>query len=470
MRDGSHFKLILVRHGVSCANLKKARGDSFSSSYMDPELTRLGQIKAENRGVAFREELSARGMAYPIVMASMLMRAQQTAFLMMDTSQIYIAPYISEIGSKFWFKSTENIPYKPSEQVRIMDLEGKTPFLTANGRDERRIYLPSQDRFPEDATEPSPARFISWLGVCIQRMNEQYPMYESLSANMSPMSANQQRNLNRIANIDRTLAAMGGPLPREAGLVLDEKIMLQMKWEDIRASKARPVVVFTHGNYIQAFIKSVAGGRRGPTREERPNYSAFEFNVTMRDGKLQFEYIGPFEYAPFDTDDYATSARLDKDKECAADRDGNKDMCIKAVCPGTRRKPLQLRKAKSEQIRRQEERKEAERQGIAALENAIRAQEEKEKRERVFAEIYPHRSAAIIQFGERDRSQPPVAPPSMMDGPVEIVPAPPVAATRRRSNSNTTYLVEVNPNGSNGSNGRSQYGGRRHTRRHKRRR
>lgn len=380
MREGSHFKLILVRHGISCANLKKARGDLFASSYMDPELTRLGQIKAKKRGVAFREELMYRGMAYPIVMASMLMRAQQTAFLMMNAPQIYIAPYISELGSQFWFKTADNIPYRPSEQARIMELEGKTPFLTEDGRD-RRIYL----GFPEDATEPSPARFISWLGTNILHME---PVYDWVSTATDEMGANQLRNLSRIHNIDGILHNSNVPsnnrlVPPYIKSLQTERKLLKDKWW-------RPVIVFTHGIYIQAFIKYISKGRHTLSKSVLLNYSAFECDVTMRGGKLQFEYVGPFEYA-LETDDYTASAHLDVKEECAPDEDGNKDMCIKEACPGTRRQAVPLGKAKTEQIRRQlekereklqreREKEEATRQAAAALAVHIEPMGEEEER------------------------------------------------------------------------------------------
>ena len=97
----------------------------------------------------------------------------------------------------------------------------------------------------------------------------------------------------------------------------------------------RPVVLFTHGNYIQQFIKHVT--KSNPAGLDRPNYSAFQFNVEMKPTGPRITYDGPIPYAA-DMDSasnipYAISNRIDKEEECA---DGG-DRCITAACPSTTR-------------------------------------------------------------------------------------------------------------------------------------
>lgn len=475
MREGSHFKLILVRHGISCANLKKARGDLFASSYMDPELTRLGQIKAKNRGDAFRDALKRRGMAYPIVMASMLMRAQQTAFLMMDMPmteiviqnllsnwpitappKIYIAPYVSELGSRFWFKTADNIPYRPSEQLRIMELEGKTPFLNEYGQDSRERIESKRHPFPQDAIEPSPARFIDWLTTFIEYMNENYPKYIYLHADI-PISENMALR-NAESALERIQAMHPGEsLPSYALPHLETKIARQKYKAETRERLKRPVVLFTHGNYILEFIKYVLSKSRIPSYE-RPripskkgddllNYNAFEFNATMIDGKLHFEYIGPFMYAPFDSPEYTESAYLNKDTECEYG-----DGCIKPVCPGTRKRRLPLEKAKREQSMLQNEEsrsrkaEERERKKTERIErNAAIAMEQFRQREGIQREESAAMAARLAESSAARVAA--VRGNAGRPGRVEIEPANAGVATRRQSSATEGTEYSVNSTG-----------------------
>jgi bisphosphoglycerate-dependent phosphoglycerate mutase len=278
------FKLILVRHGVSCANLKKAMGQSFSS-YKDPELTRMGQEKAINRGLLLRAYLETHTLFNPIVAASVLMRAQQTALLMMSPDyrnedyleKIAIAPYVSEKGPAYWFQTDDNKPYRKEEQARILSIHYKTPALVG-----RRMYIP--EPFPVDAQTPSPAKFIQWLTHYYATMSKVVPS-------------------------------------------------LQMN-ESEPPNTRRPVILFTHGNYIQQFIKYVT--KASPVRIEksdRPNYSAFSFTVEMRPAGFHITYDGPVSYAAeLDSNSelrYNESNTIDAKGECA----GGGDRCISAACP-----------------------------------------------------------------------------------------------------------------------------------------
>ena len=150
-------------------------GQSFSS-YKDPELTRAGQEKAINRGIPFRAYLETHQLFNPIVTASVLMRAQQTAFLMMSPDyrnreyleKLAIVPYASEVGSALWFKTDDNTPLRSEDQARIMSIRYKTPGIVG-----RRMYIPNP--LPSDASTPSPAKFIQWLNATYMQLAENIP-------------------------------------------------------------------------------------------------------------------------------------------------------------------------------------------------------------------------------------------------------------------------------------------------------
>jgi broad specificity phosphatase PhoE len=270
------YSLILVRHGVSCANLKKALGQTFVT-YTDPELTRAGIVKAIHRGKLFRDYLLNNEHPNPIVGASVLMRAQQTAFLMMSPSyrggdylqNLYVVPYVSEVGASWFFPQEDNRPMKPNEKVAVL---GKsTPALASHLR-----YVPAS--FPADAATPNPAKFVQWLQTNYQTLN--------------------------------------GDEPGNS-----------------------PVVIFTHGNYILEFIKYVMKrypGRHGDavSKKDRPNYTAFKFNVRLNAlGNIEsivWSNIIPYASEVDQDPDapYSVTTRIDTRKEC----EGEGDRCRKSTC------------------------------------------------------------------------------------------------------------------------------------------
>jgi broad specificity phosphatase PhoE len=87
------FPLILVRHGISCANLAKRLPTPFLYPDRDPELTRVGQEVAVKRGAQLRAYLAKHAFRRPQVGASMRRRAQQTAALMMNTAHPLRVPH-----------------------------------------------------------------------------------------------------------------------------------------------------------------------------------------------------------------------------------------------------------------------------------------------------------------------------------------------------------------------------------------
>ena len=105
------YHVYLVRHGTSCTNVTKKRSwiPSFLGKagnygpkyrYEDPELTAWGRKKAFHLGAALRnaiaDDLTTNGQ-HPdyIVGSSVLLRAQQTAYLMFFPKILWIIPYLS---------------------------------------------------------------------------------------------------------------------------------------------------------------------------------------------------------------------------------------------------------------------------------------------------------------------------------------------------------------------------------------
>ena len=105
-----YFTLIMVRHGISCANIDTDLIRKQSSK--DPDLTRWGLYHAMRLSIPFQAALRRDGYSGYPVGASVLMRAQQTAFFMTHTPDsysfsggmtdapcrsIYIMPFASEV-------------------------------------------------------------------------------------------------------------------------------------------------------------------------------------------------------------------------------------------------------------------------------------------------------------------------------------------------------------------------------------
>jgi broad specificity phosphatase PhoE len=94
MRPVVTFPLVLVRHGISCANLAKRLPTPFSYPDSDPELTRVGATTAVKRGAELRAYLKAHAFHSPRVGASFKRRTQETARLMMRTDPLHV-PFVT---------------------------------------------------------------------------------------------------------------------------------------------------------------------------------------------------------------------------------------------------------------------------------------------------------------------------------------------------------------------------------------
>ena len=139
-----------MRHGISCANLAKKKGERLlQHTYTDPELTTWGRKKAKALGPYLEASLSD---PFFIVGASCLLRAQQTAYYMLEPERLIIVPYISEKGI-----GGENYAFSPKAQADILEQYtcGDLNFAP------KRVW----DYFDSapNASVPSTNKFLAWL-------------------------------------------------------------------------------------------------------------------------------------------------------------------------------------------------------------------------------------------------------------------------------------------------------------------
>ena len=146
--------VIWVRHGLSCQNI---RSKLEVLRKKDPELCKTGILHAIETGETLRTKLRAERRD-PIVGASVLMRAQQTAYLMLgnslnDDNKIHILPYISEnaIGQ-------DNVPLPRVEQSVFYEtyMSGIQDFL-------EDMYLEDKADYSLSDKTPNLSKFNAFL-------------------------------------------------------------------------------------------------------------------------------------------------------------------------------------------------------------------------------------------------------------------------------------------------------------------
>jgi broad specificity phosphatase PhoE len=109
------FKLYMIRHGISCANLARANSAAIANRYTDPELTQEGRRRAK-----LLQAPLLNAIQKPFVVgASILLRTQQTAHLLLSPPTLYIVPHISEFGRH----SQEATALPPALQVPILEAD-----------------------------------------------------------------------------------------------------------------------------------------------------------------------------------------------------------------------------------------------------------------------------------------------------------------------------------------------------------
>jgi len=154
LKEGTSLKVIFVRHSVSCQNIRK--GKTEVSREKDPELSRVGIREALRVGDALGSKIVEEGRN-PILGASVLLRAQQTAYLMLYPEvPIHIFPYISEsdgwgvVGSV----GNDNTP-KSREEQRVFYETYMRNIVT-------KLDYTYRDETPDGDTSSLP-KFITFL-------------------------------------------------------------------------------------------------------------------------------------------------------------------------------------------------------------------------------------------------------------------------------------------------------------------
>lgn len=174
-------RMIFIRHGFSCANLQKESGffGNIAKAFKyDPPLTNHAVRDIINK----REEIqNAIGVKPDIVLASTLLRAQQTANFIYPNRPIFVAPFIKELGS-----TLDNIANEPSIQRKNderakklyneheyvngkklgekLDVQANTDYSFVLGKNSRDPIIRNLQVSRKEANEVDYVRFIVWLG------------------------------------------------------------------------------------------------------------------------------------------------------------------------------------------------------------------------------------------------------------------------------------------------------------------
>ena len=156
-KSETHFKLYMIRHGISCGNINYHLRDELSLSlYTDPELTQEGRAILTR----VRKDMKKAIQGPFIVGASNLIRTQQSANLLFNPKRLYIVPAIGEFGRH----NQENTPLRPSVQGDVL-----TAFTGDGAILKKRDYK----FFIEDAnmTDTNQVKvFLEWLGKYYKKL------------------------------------------------------------------------------------------------------------------------------------------------------------------------------------------------------------------------------------------------------------------------------------------------------------
>lgn len=129
------FEIIFVRHAESCANVWQAQTVVGQLIYSDPEITKRGISRSENKYKMLKETIDKYFPSYTIG-ASAMIRAQQTAYHMLAKhvkKPINIMPHISEHGI-----TVNNIPSSKEKQRKTFEkIEPKIISKLEKGKDDR---------------------------------------------------------------------------------------------------------------------------------------------------------------------------------------------------------------------------------------------------------------------------------------------------------------------------------------------
>lgn len=307
--------LMFVRHGFSCANARKKKKPGYGLGIgadfydiPDPSLTPNGIEVAIKRGKEFcrKVNMSFPGQI-PIICSSTLLRAQLTAYLMMQPelkkpSQIMetppiinIIPYVSETG---FVKTADNTPRSfEAQETLVKDI----PI-------DRRSYVtrPYTQNEPYEENEPDFNKFRIFLKDSIGTLIQQNIV---------------ERMFKLIKRSDKHL------LP---------------------AQPIRPlVIIFTHGHFIEEILKKTGVKFKNiqesleqkgvhtvkDKKDARPNYSAWQFTFNTKTAELSPVENAVYLYNPdvFNDIDVVTECSKDNiDQICGPSTcDSNTDVIFK---------------------------------------------------------------------------------------------------------------------------------------------
>ena len=257
--------VIFIRHGVSCANLRKKTGYLYDfTSILDPALTVAGIMKAKNRGIFLRELLDTTySNKETKVCASLLLRTQQTACFMLmrddnnggaknggakkqfvgKTNPITILPYISELPN---------------------NIAGPIFGLTADNRSSG----------PEKQAGKLPDGITCELA-------KGFPMIGKDKHDETP-------SVEKFKEFIKT-----SPLFND----VNDKVIL----------------IFTHGHFIVHLAKSLGVKI---AKEDRPNYATFISTYNLDKKELEGFIPHKFKDIPTNSPHYFISDKIDKKEEC----------------------------------------------------------------------------------------------------------------------------------------------------------
>lgn len=273
--------IILVRHGISCANLRKeAKGRPWHTFVPDPELTYEGTRQAQIRGYFLRKKLEEEYPTMPIVGASVLLRAQMTAYLMMYPPIVHMIPYVSETGF-----GSDNKPDFTTQQKK---------------RDRNPLYInmnvKQAEPWPEDATTPNWDKFRNFIKNNYNQLQENEQkrstaMNQAMNQSMK-MAKPLVQYYNKIQKGLKSESTYSSPtyevttstptVPTDASTSYFSK-MIPRKGGNIPVSKNRPLVIVSHGHFIESVLKKYGVTI---TQEQRPNYAAFKFVFDLSSGNI----------------------------------------------------------------------------------------------------------------------------------------------------------------------------------------
>ena len=290
--------IILVRHGISCANLRKeAKGRPWHTFVPDPELTYEGTRQAQIRGYFLRKKLEEE-YSMPIVGASVLLRAQMTAYLMMYPPIVHMIPYVSETGF-----GSDNKPDFTTQQKK---------------RDRNPLYVnmnvKQAEPWPEDANTPNWDKFCNFIKnnynqlqeskqersnamkqAMKQSMNMATPLVEyhnqikrGLNINEKTIKNTSALNVSNIQHIKTTIVNNTVTQQLEKMNPFQRNYFQSLKIKGAPPPAAggasnRPLVIVSHGHFIESVLKKYGVTI---TQEQRPNYAAFKFVFDLTSGNI----------------------------------------------------------------------------------------------------------------------------------------------------------------------------------------